>query len=355
MKIIYLTDIHDALKELRSLLATTTADLYLLSGDLIYKAFYEEGRIYNFVCLQEEFYQIIRQNKLKILPTNLALEILRFPERYANDYYPKNVLLQKAKNYTELFELAAKTMREKYTLMLELIQKYAQAPTWVLPGNYDIDLRYTDLHDQNLHCEVKYKQALKFAGYGGAPVNTSGIPDSLSVVYHESIINGNIYSEGYDFFNLHKPDILVLHQPVYGFFDCLPSLGHIGSQGLRNYIEKNEPSLVLSGHVHEDYGIARYKNTIFVNPSNFGGVDSVQGWQAGGTYAEIFMNEKRVEEVVFKLHLIENEAHIQLLNVSNTEKELSINSKLNESQLRSIHCPLKLEEMLRDTQCKVLV
>ena len=40
MKIIYATDIHDALKELRILLSNTEADLYLLSGDILYKAFY---------------------------------------------------------------------------------------------------------------------------------------------------------------------------------------------------------------------------------------------------------------------------------------------------------------------------
>lgn len=40
MKIIYLTDIHDGLHGLKRILQTTDADLYLFSGDIIYKAFF---------------------------------------------------------------------------------------------------------------------------------------------------------------------------------------------------------------------------------------------------------------------------------------------------------------------------
>ena len=355
MKIIYLTDIHDALRELRALLASTEADLYLLSGDLIYKAFYEEERIYNFVCLQEEFLQIIRQKKLNISTSELALDIIRFPKLYSNKYYTKEVLLEKAYSYRELFELAVKTMREKYILIAELIEKYSQAQTWLLPGNYDIDLRFTDLYEYNLHCEVKFKRALKFAGYGGAPVYTSGIPSNLAVKYHEKKLDGILYSESYDFFKTHQPDVLVLHQPVYGFFDRLPGMGNVGSQGLRNYVDEFNPSLVLSGHVHEDYGIAKFKDTVFINPSNYGGVDSISGWQSGGTYSEIYMNDKNVELVKFKLHILDPsrntdipyETHIELLEVENTKNGLKEISKIGNSLLNQINCPLHLDEVIR--------
>ena len=318
MKLIYLTDIHDALKELRALLDKTQADLYLLSGDILYKAFYEEEKIFNFVCLQEEFYQICRQSQLSMYPMDLALDILRFPEKYKKS----KDLQEKAQNYRELFDIASKTMKEKYSLIKDLINKYADAPAWVLPGNYDIDLQYTDLREHNLHCQVKYKRALKFAGYGGAPVQTSGIPEKLAVVYHEKKENGIIYSEGLDFFSEHKPDILVLHNPVYGFFDCIPSLGHVGSHGIRSYLDEHSPILVLSGHVHEDYGIAKRKNTIYLNPSNFGGVDSSHGWEAGGTYAEIEIHSGQIENINFMLWE-EDKAYL-LYKIQNTEQGLHL-------------------------------
>lgn len=320
MKIIYLTDIHDALKDLRSLLDNTEAELYLLSGDILYKAFYEEEKIYNFVCLQEEFYQLAREFSQDSYPMDLALEIIRSPKEYASKHWKADLLLRKAEEYRRLFEMAAKTMKEKYSLIRELIDKFSQAPSWVLPGNYDIDLRYTDLEEYNLHSKVKYKRSLKFAGYGGAPIQTPGIPEKLALRYHEIKKGGQLYSEPLSFFEETQPDILVLHNPAYAFFDCIPGLGHVGSQGIRTYIDEHEPLLVLSGHVHEDYGVARSKNTIYLNPSNFGGVDSAHGWQSGGPYAEIYIEDAQVANIVF-MQLKEGQSY-PIMRVSNTERGL---------------------------------
>ncbi len=320
MKITYLTDIHDALKELRLLLSGTQSDLYLLSGDIIYKAFYEEEKIYNFVCLQEELYQISRHLGKNIYPMDLALDILRFPKKFASKNLPSETLEKKAQLYRELFEIAAKTMKEKYSLIRELIDKYSNAPTWLLPGNYDIDFRYTALKEHNLHCKLMYKRGLKFSGYGGAPVQTSGIPEKLAVSYHEKEKKGVLYSEPLEFFQESQPDVLVLHNPAYGYFDCIPGLGHVGSHGIRAYLDEHNPILVLSGHVHEDYGIAKRNETIFLNPSNFGGVDSPQGWQKGGSYAEIHINNKRLEQIHF-MQLADD--HIfPILKVFNSERGL---------------------------------
>lgn len=55
--------------------------------------------------------------------------------------------------------------------------------------------------------------------------------------------------------------------------------------------------LVVSGHVHEDQGILKKGETIFLNPSNFGSVDSVHGFQEGGFFAEITISEKKVNSV----------------------------------------------------------
>ena len=342
VKIIYLTDIHDALKDLRRLLDSTEAELYLLSGDILYKAFYEEEKIYNFVCLQEEFYQLAREFSQDIYPMDLALEILRFPDKYASEHLNADRLAQKAEEYRKLFEMAAKTMKEKYSLIRELIDKFAQAPTWVLPGNYDIDLRYTDLEEYNLHTQIKYKRSLKFAGYGGAPIQTPGIPEKLALRYHETTKKGQLYSEPLSFFKGARADILVLHNPAYGYFDCIPSLGHVGSQGVRAYLDEHEPLLVLSGHVHEDYGAARSKNTIYLNPSNFGGVESVQGWQPGGSYAEIYIKDKQIANIVF-MQLKED--HIcPLMRVYNTEKGLL--GELDRSHKNHSHIDLNL--LIRD-------
>lgn len=309
MKIIYLTDIHDALRELRVLLSTTEADLYLLSGDILYRAFYDEEKLYDFVCLQEDFWSLARNLDRKIAPFDLATEILRFPDRYENN----SELESKATEYRVLFEKAAKNMREKYETIEDLIVKFGNADCLMLPGNYDIDLRYTALRDRDMHQQERMLHGWKFAGYGGAPIATPGIPEKLAVAYHERQESGKLFSEPEDFFEEKVPDVLVIHNPAYGFFDRVPMVGHVGSLGIRNYLDDHAPRLVVSGHVHEDYGVCLKHDTLLLNPSNFGGVDSPYGWQAGGAYAEIYV-ENGAPQRVNLMRLVE-EKHRTLMEI----------------------------------------
>ncbi|MCE9596398.1 MAG: metallophosphoesterase [Spirochaetia bacterium] len=347
MKIIYVTDIHDALKELRVLLSTTEADLYLLSGDILYKAFYDETNTYDFVCLQEDFYTLLKSIPEKLYPYDFATDILRFPDRYAEfAKTPRGEpidLVAKASEYRRLFQIATKTMKEKYDLIEGLIQKYGNAECLLLPGNYDIDLRYTALSGRSIHHAQRGFQGLRIAGYGGAPVATSGIPEKLAVVFHERIVDGVLYSDPETYFDEVKPEICVIHNPAYGYFDRIPAMGHMGSQGIRNHLDSHSPLLVVSGHVHEDYGIARKNGTILLNPSNFGGVDSLEGYQAGGTYAEVYLEDKVIKQV--RLMHLNDQTNRALIDVKVDEEGL------HETILPGAQdgCPLDLSVFIRDS------
>jgi Icc-related predicted phosphoesterase len=312
MKIIYLTDIHDGLHGLKRILNETEADLFIFAGDIIYKAFFSDERIINFCGLQEEFYSILQSSNDDIKPFDLATKMIRFPNKYSKELFEKGIL------YRDLFQSAAKTMKEKYSLIEALILKYSKSPVLALPGNYDIDLQYTALYERDLHRKSFYVKDLKFSGYGGAPIPTSGIPEKLAVVFHEYFKNGKDYSEPEDFFEEEKPDICVIHNPAYGYLDKIPGLGHIGSQGIRRYLDENNPSLVVSGHVHEDQGILRKNNTIFLNPSNFGAVDSISGYQKGGYYSEIFIEDRNVIEIhLNRMREGENICLMKIINEKN--------------------------------------
>lgn len=298
IKIIFLTDIHDSLKELKTLLEITKADLYLICGDILYYAFYDLENVLQFVTLQEEFYSYSKEINEKIDPYDLATKILRNTQKdFPNEMYIKSA------EYRLLFHSAAKTMKEKYNTIEEVIQNYAHATCFVLPGNYDIDLQYTALSKRNLHKKVMYYENLTFAGYGGAPIPTSGIPEKLAVPYLEGGKGRDFYSEPYEFFLHAQPDIMVLHNPAYGYFDKIPHYGNVGSLGIRNYLDEYSPLLVVSGHIHEDYGIfLNSKGSIFLNTSNFGTVNSIDGVREGGTFAEIYINisTKKINNITIK-------------------------------------------------------
>ena len=145
MHVLYLTDIHDSLKNLRTVIQKTNADLYIISGDLIYKAFYTEEKLYDFLVLQDFFYTYIAENNYNFLPSELADHIISQPDKFSKK------LLTDAVEYKMLFKQAAVNMKEKYAVIKDLISKYAQADTVFIPGNYDMDLQYTALYDLDLH------------------------------------------------------------------------------------------------------------------------------------------------------------------------------------------------------------
>ncbi|MCL2296414.1 MAG: metallophosphoesterase family protein [Methanomassiliicoccaceae archaeon] len=60
--------------------------------------------------------------------------------------------------------------------------------------------------------------------------------------------------------------ILMVHAPPYGINDMIPSGLNVGSESVLKIVKEFRPILVLSGHIHEDYGIRHINGTTFVNP-----------------------------------------------------------------------------------------
>ena len=60
--------------------------------------------------------------------------------------------------------------------------------------------------------------------------------------------------------------ILMVHAPPYGINDMIPSGLNVGSKSILRIVKEFRPVLVLSGHIHEDYGVKHIDGTTFVNP-----------------------------------------------------------------------------------------
>jgi Icc-related predicted phosphoesterase len=70
--------------------------------------------------------------------------------------------------------------------------------------------------------------------------------------------------------------VFVLHSPPRGTScDVIASGTHVGSRAIRAFIERHQPPLVLSGHIHESPRVSsawrdRIGRTVVVNPGQFG-------------------------------------------------------------------------------------
>lgn len=62
-------------------------------------------------------------------------------------------------------------------------------------------------------------------------------------------------------------DILVTHGPPHGVRDRSEAGTYCGSVALYNWIKKNQPKMVVCGHIHEGWGAAMVDNTLVVNAS----------------------------------------------------------------------------------------
>ena len=151
------------------------------------------------------------------------------------------------------------------------------------PGN--MDLRqvegYVDELGINIHSKGVIIQGVGFFGVGGSNYTPFNTPTE----YTEEEIKEFI-RKGYEEIKHVKLKVLVSHTPPYNTkVDIVSGGHHVGSVSVREFIEKYQPQVCLTGHIHEAVGKDIIGNTIILNP----------GMLANGGYVELVEKEGRLE------------------------------------------------------------
>ena len=143
----------------------------------------------------------------------------------------------------------------------ETLRKLSQTgrPVLSIPGNNDPRENMADVASSgaiNLHENVYEYGGLRFVGRGGSnptPFNTvfEDDDDALAASLSAFVKPG---------------DVWCLHAPVYGFRDRIPSGEHMGVKSYLNLALSAHPWIVLSGHIHDDWGVDVSGGTHFINP-----------------------------------------------------------------------------------------
>ncbi len=303
MRIIYLTDVHGSFDEVKDLLLETVADVYIISGDLIDIPFYNVDTAIRYHELQSWFHGLRRQmNREDEVLEDFVEDLLSAPDS-------DEELQQKGMDYQSLTIRARRVMQQKYKVLENVMAYKTTAKIFAIPGNYDMDLKYTALHERDLHMHWHSLEALKIAGYGGAASWTAGIPERYIVQYRAGIGTDDRRNEMYSFLKAVKPHIIVTHQPAHGVHDWLSFKGPTGSPALRTYCDNNPVLLCLTGHIHEAFGFVSESGTVYLNPSNFGEVTTVSGdIREGGFFHQIDIDDGVIEHICFR-KLVKNRIH----------------------------------------------
>lgn len=126
----------------------------------------------------------------------------------------------------------------------------------------------------NLHGQARLVQGkVCIIGVGGSNPTPFGTPSEFSE-QDLATITDRAFRQGGDFVSLAQPLhgrkiplILVSHSPPYQTkLDRLHSGKHVGSKAIRSAIERHQPALCITGHIHESKGEDKIINTPVYNP-----------------------------------------------------------------------------------------
>ena len=295
MKIIYATDVHGYFERVKILLDETPADVYIIAGDLIDIPFYTMGTAMNYHELQTFFHSLRRKMAREDLYIEDFIDSLLDASEITEEVRAKGT------KYQEYTDRARRVMRQKYRVLENMMSFKPGAKVYCLPGNYDMNLKFTALHSRDLHLHAYDIGGLKIAGYGGADLWTPGVPEKY-VIHHNAGIGVDVEkNEMYQFFKANAPDIIAVHQPAHGIRDRVTTYGTSGSPSLRAYCDSHDVLLCLFGHVHNEWGVQEPQGTVYLNPSIFGEVTELSGRVAeGGFFYQIELEGREIGSILYR-------------------------------------------------------
>jgi Icc-related predicted phosphoesterase len=295
MRIIYIADIHGAFDRVGQLLDATDADVYIVAGDLIDLPFYTMNTAIHYHDLQTYFHGLRRgMDKTADLLEDFVDRLMLAPD------LPDDIQ-EKGARFQQYTIRARRVMQQKYKVLENILSLKSGSLCFCLPGNYDMDLKYTPLHHRDLHLQRRSLGNLIIGGYGGAGGWTQGIPERYVIRSRSDHAFSERDIEMIRFFEAARPDLIVTHQPAHGFHDQIAPMGETGSAALLNYCETHDVLACLTGHIHEQWGFAESEGTIYLNPSNFGDVAQISGRiSEGGFFHEIEIANNSINRVFYK-------------------------------------------------------
>jgi len=136
-----------------------------------------------------------------------------------------------------------------------------------VPGNCD----YPDVEDYlireglSIHRRNAVLDGVGFVGVGGSLICPGRTPNEASEDDFEQYLAESVSELPPD-----VPLVLVAHQPPFETVNDMTNIGkHVGSRSVRGFIERHQPLICFTGHIHEGIGVDTIGETKVVNPGPF--------------------------------------------------------------------------------------
>jgi Icc-related predicted phosphoesterase len=139
-----------------------------------------------------------------------------------------------------------------------------EAPVLFVPGNCDVPSLAIEKRGnvESIHGKCRTLGGVSFVGVGGSPPGPFNAPFEL-----EETEIARILEEARSNCHPRENMIVVSHTPPRDTrVDRAFNGEHVGSCSVREFVEKNQPDLLICGHIHEAKGVDRVGETLIVNP-----------------------------------------------------------------------------------------
>ncbi len=133
-----------------------------------------------------------------------------------------------------------------------------------VPGNCDTPEVNDVLNEQgvSIHGRGRAVAGIGFFGAGGSNITPFSTPQEYT---EKRLVE--LLTRGYDEIKALGKKVMVCHPPPYNTaIDVTRSEMHVGSRGVREFLEGHPVALGISGHVHEAKGGDALGNAVIINP-----------------------------------------------------------------------------------------
>lgn len=154
---------------------------------------------------------------------------------------------------------------------------------YAVTGNCDYPEaeKYLTREGISLNATVIKHAGYTLVGLSGSLPCPGKTPNEYSEEEYEAILNALPIPAG-------EPIIMVSHQPPFNTLnDAVSPDVHVGSKSIRKFIEKFQPLVCFTGHIHEGRAVDRIGITMVVNPGPAG----------AGNFASALLKKNEVKNI----------------------------------------------------------
>jgi len=250
VKILAIGDPHGSMDKLRKI-PTKGVDLILLTGDLGKADLIREHTFKNIERkkqgLKEERASKSEYRKMFMEIYGSSMDIIRYCARFAPTYF----ICGNVEPDSEGIKRWEKNVGRKLPIFTREAQKL---PNVRVINNRIINFKGVRIGGLEYFVDTNWVQEFKPSGFKKAMKKAKKQTDKAKKVLR--------------WFNQYQLDILVHHQPPYGFLDKVGPPApkqwrgkHAGSKTILDFIRKNQPSYTFCGHIHEGEGSKKIGRT----------------------------------------------------------------------------------------------